>query len=547
MAIVSGPLFLGLDLSTQQLKGVTIKEDGTIVDETSVHFDNDLSHFKTTSGTYHGPGDGEVTSPVEMWLEAIDLLFDRLNKAGVALSDIVAISGAGQQHASVYWSSEAEKLLASLDSGKSLKEQLFPEAFALDRSPIWQDHSTEQECKALEDAVGGAQELADISGSRAYERFTGSQILKIWKKRPEIYEATARISLVSSFVASVFLGKFAPIEVSDASGTNLMDIVSCKWDHKLLEACGGSQLKEKLGPEPAIGGTNLGTVSDWWVKRWKLNPECIVAPITGDNPATIMALSSPGDAVLSLGTSTTFLISIPASDTPPKRMTTSHLLAHPTTEKGQIAMLCYKNGALARENIRNTYANKDWDKFNEFVQAAPPGCAGNMALYFPLPEIIPPGVQGEFCFSVITPEAPKRVEKVPDEIHCRAILESQFLSIRSRIAAILPANAPHLHRLVISGGSSANPVIRQIAADIFGMDVYVSTTKEAAAMGGALLAKYAWWKGKHQGARFEDMTGGEPAGTTRVATTHPDVAKIYDDLVPVYTKCEEEVVQALGN
>jgi xylulokinase len=96
MATASGPLFLGLDLSTQQLKGVTIKEDGTIVNESSVHFDNDLSHFKTTSGTYHGPGEGEVTSPVEMWLEAIDLLFERLNKSGVALSDIVAISGAGQ-------------------------------------------------------------------------------------------------------------------------------------------------------------------------------------------------------------------------------------------------------------------------------------------------------------------------------------------------------------------------------------------------------------------------------------------------------------------
>jgi xylulokinase len=83
------------------------------------------------------------------------------------------------------------------------------------------------------------------------------------------------------------------------------------------------------------------------------------------------------------------------------------------------------------------------------------------------------------------------------------------------------------------------------------MDVYVSTTKEAAAMGGALLAKYAWWKSKLPEGQledqFEDMTGGELAGETCVATTHPDVAKIYDDLVPVYTKCEEQVVKALGN
>jgi xylulokinase len=92
----ASPLFLGLDLSTQQLKAVLIKEDATIVHEASVHFSNDLSHFNTTNGTYHGPGEGEVTSPVAMWLEAIDLLFERMSKEDVSFSDILAISGAGQ-------------------------------------------------------------------------------------------------------------------------------------------------------------------------------------------------------------------------------------------------------------------------------------------------------------------------------------------------------------------------------------------------------------------------------------------------------------------
>ncbi|KAG2011784.1 D-xylulose kinase [Coprinopsis cinerea AmutBmut pab1-1] len=478
-----------------------------------------------------------------MWLEAIDLLFERLKKAGVALSDVVAISGAGQQHGSVFWSAKAAELLSTLDSNKTLREQLFPEAFSLERSPIWQDHSTEEDCKLLEEAIGGPQALADLSGSRAYERFTGTQISKVRRLKPDVYDATARISLVSSFIASVFLGQYAPIEVSDASGMNLMDILSCKWDDRLLAICGGPQLREKLGPEPVIGGTNLGTVSNWWVKRWGLNPECIVAPITGDNPATIMSLSAPGDAVLSLGTSTTFLLSIPPADTPPKRFTTSHLLAHPTTTNGQIAMLCYKNGALARENIRNKYAKADWAEFNKLVESTAPGCSGHMALYFPLPEIIPPGVQGEHCFSISESKAVKTVENIPDQAHCRAILESQFLSIRSRIAAMLPPDAPHLRRLVISGGSSANPVIRQIAADIFGMDVYVSSTKEAAAMGGALLAKYSWWRAQKNSGTFEDMTGGEPAGTTRVATVRGEVSKIYDGLVDVYTRCEEEVVR----
>jgi xylulokinase len=90
------PLFLGLDLSTQQLKAILLSQDSTVVHETSVHFDRDLPHFGTINGAIRGPGSGEVTSPVEMWLEAFDLLFQRLKTDQVDFGDIAAISGAAQ-------------------------------------------------------------------------------------------------------------------------------------------------------------------------------------------------------------------------------------------------------------------------------------------------------------------------------------------------------------------------------------------------------------------------------------------------------------------
>jgi xylulokinase len=92
----SAPLFLGFDLSTQQLKAIVIAEDASIVHESAVHFDRDLPSYGTTNGAIKGPDEGEVTSPVRMWLEAIDLVMQRVKSAGVDLRAIAGISGAGQ-------------------------------------------------------------------------------------------------------------------------------------------------------------------------------------------------------------------------------------------------------------------------------------------------------------------------------------------------------------------------------------------------------------------------------------------------------------------
>jgi len=263
----------------------------------------------------------------------------------------------------------------------------------------------------------------------------------------------------------------------------------------------------------------------------------------------VVALSFPGDALLSLGPSTTFLLSIPPADTPPKRFTTSHLLSLPTTAPdAQIAMLCYKNGALAREQIRDRYSDRDWSEYNTLVNGESPGCDGYMGLYFPLPEIIPPGLKGEFYFRTGESGCVQISEnEVPRTCQPRMILESQFLSIRSRIAAILPPDSPPLQRLVVTGGSSANQTIRQLAADLFNMKVYISATKEAAGMGGALLAKYSWWRqnGNSRGT-FEEMNtmmGSEALGMKCVAEPREEDAKKYDDLVASYTACEEQVVR----
>lgn len=111
-----------------------------------------------------------------MWLEAIDLVLQRLKDAGLQAHNIKGLSGAGMQHGTVFWSKEAKSLLSSLDSKKSLVEQLEPSAekeerrgaFAHPHSPNWQDASTQEQCDLFDAQLGDPEKLANVTGSKAH-------------------------------------------------------------------------------------------------------------------------------------------------------------------------------------------------------------------------------------------------------------------------------------------------------------------------------------------------------------------------------------------
>lgn len=99
--------------------------------------------------------------------------------------------------------------------------------------------------KNLKNISEKPQKVADITGSIAYERFTVNQIRKIFKKRENDFKEMERISLISSFLASLFIGRYSPIDLGDASGshsninlikkgTNGLDIKKGDWDMKII-------------------------------------------------------------------------------------------------------------------------------------------------------------------------------------------------------------------------------------------------------------------------------------------------------------------------
>src|SRR5687768_809313 len=117
--------------------------------------------------------------------------------------------------------------------------------------------------------------------------------MRLRRVKPDMYAQTARISLVSSWLASVLMGAIAPLDVSDACGMNLWDIPKQEYNETLLRlAAGGdsADLRKKLGEVRMDGGGSMGAVSSYFVSKYGFSADCQIAPFTGDNPATILAL-----------------------------------------------------------------------------------------------------------------------------------------------------------------------------------------------------------------------------------------------------------------
>ncbi|XP_017465544.1 PREDICTED: xylulose kinase isoform X4 [Rhagoletis zephyria] len=400
-----------------QLKAVQLSSNLEVIAIAEVKFDSDLPEFRTSGGANSSSTKHEVFVQPVMWVKAIDIVLDRLVMQGADLSTVLAIGGSAQQHGSLYWSRHGVKTLRNLNSDKFLHVQIDDSAFTVNRTPIWMDGSTEKQCVEMETAIGGRAEMLNISGSKCYARFTGPQIRKIYQERSNAYEETQRISLVSSFCASVFLGDIAPIDYGDASGMNLFDIKAKIWSKQCLNAC-APDLEDRLG-KPVPTSAIIGKICNFFVERFGFSPECIVTAFTGDNLSALSGMVLEQNClVMSLGTSDTLIMNLKEQP----RLEEGHVLCHPTEIGHFVGLMCFRNGSLVRDLFNKIEASSDWNKFNELLDSTPRGNYGNMALHFHSIEIIP-NVKGVLRWtrnnSSENSETAKGVQKVPDVYQCQ--------------------------------------------------------------------------------------------------------------------------------
>lgn len=390
------------------------------------------------------------------------------------------------------------------------------------------------------------------------------------RKRPEVYSKTARISLVSSFLASVFLGAIAPMDIGDVTGMNLWDIQSQEWSAPLLELTAGGkddvpELAKKLGDVRQDGGGSMGPISSYFVKKYGFSSDCQIAPFTGDNPATILALPlRPLDAIVSLGTSTTFLMVTPKYKPDPSY----HFMNHPANPGHYMFMLCYKNGGLAREKVRDSLpkptGSDPWENFNKQVLDTPPldikseGDKAKIGLYFPLPEIVPNIKAGTWRHTSNT-DGSGLQEETQDwgsDKDARIIVESQALSMRLRSQNLVHSPKDGVpaqpRRIYLVGGGSLNPAIARVIGDVLGgVDgVYkLDVGGNACALGGAYKA--VWALERKEGESFDALIGArwiEEGAIEKVDDGYKDgVFQKYGRVLGAFEEMEKSILEVAHN
>ena len=503
-------LYLGLDSSTQGLAAIIIEVDrgrARVVWQYDLDYDAEFPEFGTTHGVL--PNDDplvKVSSPV-MWVAALDSMMGHVARSGLDLTRLNAISGSAQQHGSVYLKADG--------------------TLSRDVAPIWMDSSTRDECDEITAALGGPEVLAQRTGSRAFQRFTGPQIRKFYETDPHAYATTARIHLVSSYLASQLIGADAPLDPGDASGMNLMDLATQEWWPDAVEAT-APDLASRL-PRIVPSDSVIGVLAPAWQSRFGL-PAARVVAWTGDNSSSLVGtgLVEGGSRVVSLGTSDTICGLM--FDPRVEGARGGHIFGAPTGDFMGITV--FKNGSLARERIRDAFG-LDWAGFSAALRSTPPGNRGRLMFPWFDPEITPdvpvPGIH--------------RVDLDDDDVagNVRAIVEAQMMAMANH-SRWMGTDVKVIHA---TGGAAANRDVLQIMANVFDSDVYQFKVGNSACLGAALRAWHADAAASGEPVSWEDVVRdlAAPLVESRVGPD-PAAAQTYADLRQRYASLERDILRS---
>ena len=235
-------IYLGIDIGTSGTKTLAIRENGRIV--ASATFEYPLSSPR--------PGWSEQ-DPEDWWQASARSVRKVLKDGKIKPASVAGIGLSGQMHGSVFLDKNHQVIRPAL---------------------LWNDQRTAAECDEIERRAGGRRKLIQMVANPALTGFTAPKILWLRNNEPRRFDRTRQVLLPKDYVRFRLTGEFAT-EVSDASGTLLLDVKRRKWSRRLLEQL---ELDPALLPEVYESEDVSGTLSKSSAKTLGL-PEGV--PVVG--------------------------------------------------------------------------------------------------------------------------------------------------------------------------------------------------------------------------------------------------------------------------
>jgi xylulokinase len=399
-------------------------------------------------------------SPEDWWRAARQAIRNCLAKTFTPPAEVSAIGLTGQMHG-----------LVLLDA----HDQVVRPAI------IWCDQRTEQECRDITERVG-AKRLIELTANPALTGFTLPKIWWVRRHEPELWARVRSLMLPKDYIRFRLTGARA-IDVADASGTLMFDVVHRRWSKEMLEV---SQIDETLLPKvfesPEVGGhlhaqgaTQVG-----------LRPGIPVIAGAGDQAAGAvgMGIVKPGAVSATIGTSGVVFAATSSPVLEPHGRI--HTFCHAIPNRWHV-MGVTQGAGLSLRWFRDQFgAGPDdgrdpYDRLAEEAAKTPPGADGLLWTPYLMGERTPhldPNARGAL---VGLTAQHTRAHVI------RAILEGVAFSLRDTLTLFREIGVP-IESIRLGGGGARSPLWQQIQADIYGMPVELIEADEGGAYGAALLA-----------------------------------------------------------
>ena len=424
---------VGIDLGTSGVKGLALDEGGALLAGAEAAY------------PLATPRPGWVEQDPADWWGATTAVLEQLRRdagpfAGIGLT--------GQMHG-----------LVALDAHER----------PLRPAILWNDQRTAVECAEIEATVG-RERLISLTGNRALPGFTAPKLLWLRRHEPDLYARIAHVLLPKDYLRLRLCGERAS-DVSDASGTLLLDVARRRWSEELLDALGldPGWLPPAL-ESPAVSGASREGVP--------------VAAGAGDQAggALGVGVEGPGPISVVLGTSGVVFAAEERYTADPEARLHSFCHAAPGAWHAMGVML---SATASLSWFRDRFApGTGFDELIAEAAAWPAGAEGLLFLPYLAGERTPhadPDARGAFAGLGLRHDRGALV---------RSILEGVAFGLRDSLDLLRELGiGPTLAR--VSGGGARSETWLRIVASVLELPLERVAVDAGAAFGAALLGGVA--------------------------------------------------------